>query len=384
MNPKHLAVICDKLDAREIVGAQAILLAHRLLERGHRVTIVARSAADPDIDPRVEQRIAGVGSRFTFIGQRRYVRWLKRALDESQYDHTVSLVSTLPAEIMAPMRGTFRGYREAMLKLQFGPLGRLKYVLAGFTPTALANAYFEKQALGDPSLSVIISLSPLIERQLQSFVTQLRVRIEPARCELPSQSSTEDAVAQLRGKLARAWGLTSEEAWIVLPFTNPQLCGFEPMLRAMKPLVEQGVDAVLLLVGQARYTHLAWIDTLGLRDRVRFVGKTAYRLEFLAASDLIVSPSSFDPSGWGVLDGLAAKTPIITTDACGLGEVVLKQGGTVIGSPADPSELLRAIRQQLAIGQKAMKPPDQAGTEGAVGRSLADAIEDLISYKSPA
>ncbi|MEM6506698.1 MAG: glycosyltransferase family 4 protein [Planctomycetota bacterium] len=383
MNPKHLAVICDKLDAREPVGAQAILLAHRLLDRGHRVTVIARTVSDAYIDPRVEQRTADVGSRFTLISQQRYVRWLRRVLHDPPYDCTVSLFSTLPAEIMAPMRGTFRGYRQVTRGFQAGILGRPKHLLSGLKPGVLANAYFEKQAFDHPGLRVLIALSPLIEQQLQSYATQPCRSIKTARCELPSQPLAGGAAAQQRGKLARAWGLTGEEAWVALPFTNPQLHGVEPMLRAMKPLLEQGVNAVLLLLGQARYTHLAWIDSLGLRDRIRFVGKTAYRLEFLKASDLIVSPASFDPSGMGVLDGLATQTPIITTDACGLAEAVQKRGGTVIGSPADPAELLKEIREQLTSGNQAANLPDPAGLADALGRSLSDVIEDLVASKSP-
>lgn len=152
------------------------------------------------------------------------------------------------------------------------------------------------------------------------------------------------------------------------------------MLRAFKPLIEQGIDAAMLLAGPTRYTHLAWIGQLGLRDRVRLVGKTARIEELMAASDLIACPTKYDPVGWSVLPALTADKPVITTTACGLADAVEQRGGTVLNGPPEPIPLLEAIREQHGRwqggddGQTATQSP-----KSAPDSSLAQAVESLLA-----
>ena len=101
------------------------------------------------------------------------------------------------------------------------------------------------------------------------------------------------------------------------------------------------------MAGPTRYTHLAWLAQLGLRDHVRFVGRTARLAELAAAADLVVQPTERDPAGWGIRPALQTATPIITTTACDLSGVVRQRGGTVLNSPVAPAQLLLALRERL-------------------------------------
>lgn len=149
------------------------------------------------------------------------------------------------------------------------------------------------------------------------------------------------------------------------------------MVRAFKPLIEQGVDAVLLLVGPSQYTHLAWIGQLGLRKHVRFVGKTARLDELIAASDLIASPTNDDPVGWAIRPALTSGKPIVTTTACDLAEDIRQQGGTVLPAPADPQALVQAIREHHRCWQDGETVPQSPRTP--TDPPLIDVIEGLLN-----
>lgn len=377
MNPKRLAVICDKLDRRDPAGAQAIALANGLAEVGHPVGVLARTAYEPDLDGRVDQRVAAIASRFPTLNLIRYRRWLKQALADEPYGHAVSLLSTVPAEVIVPVNGTVRSGLRAIVELQSSTAGRLMQRLLNLRPGALMSLRYERRSLSSPAVRGFVALSPQVEEQLRAQLTNPGVPAERARGVICNRRIDAARAGELRRQLARAWGLTGREAWIVLPFMDPYLFGLEPMLRAFKPLVEQGVDAVLLLAGPTRYTHLAWIKDLGVRGRVKLVGKTGRPEELMAACDLIVSPSGYDPAGWGVMPALDTGKPIVTTDACGLSEEVRGRGGTVLTSPADPAGLLKAIRERLGKQEKGEETPEPAAADPHL-RSLVRVVEDLI------
>lgn len=355
MKPQHLAVICGKLDPQDPSGVVGVSLANDLVERGHRVTLLSSAAIEHSLDKRVELLTPESGSHWPWIGLLLYRRWVAKTLLDIQPVHTLSLVSTVPAQIIVPVLGLSQ-------------------------PSIALSRRHEKQALSSATLKSAIALSQLIEADLQASTLQQGATIVRAHLPIPEQKIDASSASTLRNKFARAWGLSPDAYWITLPFRTAGLSGLEPMLRAFKPLIDQGVDAVLLLAGPTRYTHLAWIGQLGLRDRVRFVGKTARIEELVSASDLVACPTSDDPVGWAVLPALASGKPIVTTNACGLADAVQQRGGSVLACPPEPVSLLEAMIEQhrrwqtgepgQAVAQAPQSPP---------GPTLLQAVESLLA-----
>ncbi len=344
----HLAIICGVLDAQQPVGAQTIALANGLVERGYRITLFSLSGKDEGLDSRVDLIVAGVKPRRVWLAMIRYPRWLTQALANTKPDHTISMLSTVPATIMVPLAGTLRARSRTRRNLRSGILNQLLERLIDLRPSIASAHLLEHRAMSRDTVKTYIAISQQLKAQLQADLMGKEVPIELASITQPEQRVKVDRASQLRQQLARAWGLSSDSYWIVFPFVNAHLDGVETMLRAVKPLIEQGVDAVLLMAGPSRYTHLVWIGQLGLRDRVRFMGKTGLLQELISASDLIACPTSHDPAGWAVRPALGLSKPIITTTACGVADEVSKAGGSVLASPAQPVALLAAIRQQHA------------------------------------
>ena len=166
---------------------------------------------------------------------------------------------------------------------------------------------------------------------------------------------------------------------MVFAFNRSGLHGLEPLLRAFKPFAEQQPQSVLLLAGPTRYTHLAWIAELGLRDRVRFVGKTD-RLDLLMPSiDLAVYPTYYDPVGWGVREAIRLGRPVITTTSSDLADAVQEAGGTVIPSPAQPQDLLEALGKHHTAWQGGSADPTaSAPLKMPQGQPLAQLVKALL------
>jgi N-acetyl-alpha-D-glucosaminyl L-malate synthase BshA len=88
--------------------------------------------------------------------------------------------------------------------------------------------------------------------------------------------------------------------------------------------VNQAVPSKLLLVGEGPELNEArsLVSSLGLNDRVRFLGKQDEVASLFAASDLFILPSEKESFGLVALEAMATGIPVIGSWAGGIPEVV--------------------------------------------------------------
>lgn len=91
--------------------------------------------------------------------------------------------------------------------------------------------------------------------------------------------------------------------------------GLDTLLRAVKSVP----DAFLWLAGDGPLKNSleAMADDLGLKDRVRFLGWRDDRSALLAAADICVLPSRYEPFGTVILEAWATKTPFVACASAG-------------------------------------------------------------------
>lgn len=163
------------------------------------------------------------------------------------------------------------------------------------------------------------------------------------------------AGARLRGEL-RAGEVGEGRAGIrILLFAafNFRLKGLPELLRALRFAIlhEDGATSWRLVVAgrppsRADYARVA---RFGLKNSVRFLGPVANILEWLAAADVLVHPTWYDPCSRVVLEALATGVPVVTTTWNGASEAVRHPWqGAVIEDPSQPADLAAAIVAALA------------------------------------
>jgi UDP-glucose:(heptosyl)LPS alpha-1,3-glucosyltransferase len=82
--------------------------------------------------------------------------------------------------------------------------------------------------------------------------------------------------------------------------------------------------------------------TLGVGERVLFLGAQADVKPFYGAADLFALPTLYDPFPNAALEALACALPIVTTTTCGAAELVTPANGAVIAA-GDATALARAL-----------------------------------------
>lgn len=89
--------------------------------------------------------------------------------------------------------------------------------------------------------------------------------------------------------------------------------------------VREKIPAKLLMVGDGpeRPKMENLVKDLKLSDDVRFLGKQEQIEEILVVSDLFILPSEYESFGLAALEAMAARMPVISTNAGGLPEINL-------------------------------------------------------------
>lgn len=82
-------------------------------------------------------------------------------------------------------------------------------------------------------------------------------------------------------------------------------------------------------------------------DRIRFMGRRADALDFIAAADVVVNPSDVEGLPVTLLEALAFSRPVVATDVGGVSSLIEHEVTGLLVPAKDPIALAKAIEQAL-------------------------------------
>jgi UDP-glucose:(heptosyl)LPS alpha-1,3-glucosyltransferase len=118
--------------------------------------------------------------------------------------------------------------------------------------------------------------------------------------------------------------------------------GLPTLLHALAAMERR--DACLWVVGRDKQEALMrkLAQTLGVDQRVMFLGGQADVRPFYGAADVFALPTLYDPFPNAALEALACGLPLLTTTTCGAAELVTAANGLVV-SASDAGALAGAL-----------------------------------------
>ncbi len=138
-----------------------------------------------------------------------------------------------------------------------------------------------------------------------------------------------------------------DETWVWLTTgVQPKTKGTDRVIEALARFP----DAQLLVAGmhetdKAAQPLAARTRSLGVADRVTWLGHREDMAEIMAASDLLLHPSRYDTTGTVILEAVVNGLPAIATAACGYAShISAAQAGMVIPEPFNQQLFEAAIR----------------------------------------
>jgi glycosyltransferase involved in cell wall biosynthesis len=147
--------------------------------------------------------------------------------------------------------------------------------------------------------------------------------------------------------------------------------GGESLIRAMS-LLKQRAHLAMVGEGSCEASWRALAASLGLADRVHFLGLRNDVESILAAASVVVVPSHWEEAfGLAVTEGMAASRPVIVSRSGAMPQIVGDAG--IVVPKRDPPALAQAIDTVLADRMLAQRL-------GALGRSRVDELYSMDRY----
>jgi glycosyltransferase involved in cell wall biosynthesis len=144
-----------------------------------------------------------------------------------------------------------------------------------------------------------------------------------------------------RARKRVALGIGNAFVWLAVGSFNNESKDQTNLLRAFARIVQEGSSSVLVIAGDGVLLGAikALAESLGLMNRVRFLGMSSEVPALLQSADAYVLSSQEEALPIAVLEAAATALPIVTTDV-GDCSLVVKDGVTGFVVPARHSELL--------------------------------------------
>ena len=144
--------------------------------------------------------------------------------------------------------------------------------------------------------------------------------------------------------------------------------GLRYLISAAPAILADHPETHVVLVGDGplREDLVAQARSLGVEQRIHFVGYRANTVDYLRAMDLFVLPSLYEGMPLSILEAMGAALPVVATAVDGTPEAVVDGETGYLVPPADPESLALAINRLL--GDRAL-----ASAMGRNGRARAEA-----------
>jgi glycosyltransferase involved in cell wall biosynthesis len=126
--------------------------------------------------------------------------------------------------------------------------------------------------------------------------------------------------------------------------------GFSFLLSAFRSVIDRtraDVRLVLLGTGPDEAALRRQAGEAGIADRVSFLGFRSDARELMVGFDVLVFSSLYEGLPMTLLEGMAARRCIVSTDAPGLGEVLTDGSDAVLARPRDPESLALALSRAI-------------------------------------
>jgi glycosyltransferase involved in cell wall biosynthesis len=160
--------------------------------------------------------------------------------------------------------------------------------------------------------------------------------------------------------------------------------GLPLLLRAWASVRRQGVDAMLVLVGEGGSDMHAcegelrdFVRTNGLDGSIRFAGAVTTVEDYLRAADVFVFPTTDEAFGLSLVEAMACGLPVASTAVGGIRDFLVDgQNGVVV--PVNNEEALQGAIRRLIAGGPEVEALGRAARTTVASRFSTPAVADAM------
>ena len=255
-------------------------------------------------------------------------------------------------------------------------------------PRTKAYLKLEKAVFGAASKTKILEVSrPERQRFVQCYATAEN-RFNTLPPGIATNRVAPNNWREIRRKTREQLDLCDEEKCFLALGSGYKTKGLDRSIAALHTLCEQGLDGVLLVVGEdKREQFVRQAQKLGLHERVRFLGGRDDVPDLLQAADVLLHPAYKENTGNALLEAMIAGLPVVASDVCGYAHYVRDgEMGAVIASPFNSDDYVATINKTLAVSSEQWHQKGDSFAENSDVYSrpqvAVDIMEKLVDEKS--
>ncbi|WP_414624720.1 glycosyltransferase family 4 protein [Calothrix sp. CCY 0018] len=216
------------------------------------------------------------------------------------------------------------------------------------------NTRWEKQAFDNTK--IVVAVSDKVAEDLQEIgVPQKAIRVISNGVDI-EEFSPGNGVSRQTWNLPDGVPLAMFVGDIRLPRKN-----LDTVLKALVEVPDLHL-AVVGVTDGSPYPQLA--KSLGINDRVHFLGFRRDVPSLMKAVDFFVFPSRYEPFGLVITEAMATGLPVITAGCTGAAPLITPEAGIVLPNPDDIKAIASAM-QKLSVN------PDLRSNMGRTAREIA-------------
>lgn len=355
-----------------------LAIARLCVERGHAATIFTQSWTG-EKPSAVQIELFGHHGLTNTLRNRNWLRWVQSVLPAHQLDGVVGF-NRLPG------LDVYYGADPCFV----AKVRRTKSRWHRLLPRYRQFAEFERAVFARGSTTELLLLTA---REIPVY--QEIYGTEPERFHLlppnaTRRSFTPEQQQATRRRLRTAQGWAAEEEIVLFVGSDFRRKGLERALHALAAIPSGLTRRHLVVIGDCspgRFGALA--RTLGVTDRVHFLGGRHDAPDWMLAADVLIHPAHTETAGIVLLEALTFGLPVLTTEACGYAPHVAAAGGLVLPAPFRQESCNTALAELLqpeVNAARRVRALDYAAREDLYSchQRVAEWIEITVEKKADA
>lgn len=305
MEPRRIAIMLPRFSRYGGVEQFGYNLAETLARRGHAVDFICnRQDADAPCGVHI-RKVRRIGP-FKILKVLSFALLAEKQRRRGNYDCTIGLGKTLRQDIMRVGGGPAKKYRQCMENAHQG-LARLRLKLRHtLYPHHIFDHWLETKRYR-PDVRIVA-----VSHMMRAYVAEcFGLENIDIIYNKPDFTRFHPPTEEERGRAREHYGIAPETLAIGHAGTNYAIKGTGHLLRALALLPEA---YHLYVAGGRKHDALDQLAaTLGVAQRVHFLGRVNDMPVFLQAMDMFALPTFFDPCSNAVVEALATGLPTLSS-----------------------------------------------------------------------
>ncbi|MEA2448046.1 MAG: hypothetical protein QOK47_1683 [Actinomycetota bacterium] len=224
--------------------------------------------------------------------------------------------------------------------------------------------------------SVVIALASHVFAVSQEMADQLTSRwVGRRKVETLYIGASAPAVSRDGAEVRRELGVAENDLLVVTVARLARQKALDVLLDAVALL--PGVKLAIVGDGPLRTELEQHAATVGVAERVRFVGRKEEVGDYIAAADVFALSSSWEARALAAQEAILLKVPVVTTDVGGMSEIVTDGVSGRLVPAGDPAAFARALADVLGDRDKARRWGEAAAHQLDAGFSTEAMLKRL-------